>query len=199
MEFRYDLINFLITKHRYKSYLEIGTQNSVCGSSVVCERKVGVDPSPIQRLPNDFNLHFGNESNLFFDNNKETFDIIFIDGLHTYEQVKQDFLNACDFLSDNGCIVLHDCLPTTSERAKSFNEGGIWNGDCYRFIQDLEDVKIKFYIADFDQGCAVVYKSDMAFKYFPYSSNENLTFSQWQSKLSTKTILKSNDIINLSL
>lgn len=199
MEFRYDLINFLITKHRYKNYLEIGTQNSICGSNVKCELKVGVDPAPIDRVEGDFDTHNTMTSDSFFNYNKSKFDIIFIDGLHTYEQVRKDFVNSIDCLNEGGCIVLHDCLPTTEERAKSFNEGGIWNGDCYRFIQDLEDVKIKFYIADFDQGCAVVYKSDILKRPAPFSQNEDLNFYEWQSKLSTKTILKSNDIINLSL
>lgn len=196
MEFRYDLINFLITKHRYKSYLEIGTQNSVCGSNVVCDYKVGIDPNPIQRIDGDFNKHFKCTSDYYFAHNNETFDIIFIDGLHDYGQVSKDYLNSTIRLNDGGCIVLHDCLPTTEERAKSFNEGGIWNGDCYRFVQDLEVSRVKFYIADFDQGCTVVFKSDMNPIRF---KNSELTFTEWKSKLSTKTILKSNDIINLSL
>lgn len=196
MEYRYDLINHLIQKHGYKSYLEIGTQNSICGSNVKCDRKVGVDPNPIQRLPYDFNQHFTVTSDYYFSQQVSNFDIIFIDGLHTYNQVKKDFINSLKCLNENGCIVLHDCLPTTEERAKSFDEGGIWNGDCYRFIQDLEDSKIKFYIADFDQGCAVVYKKDIK----PIkSNNSNLSFKDWKSKLKTKTILKSNDIINLSM
>ncbi len=199
MEFRYDLINFLITRHRYKRYLEIGTQNSICGLNVVCAHKTGVDPAPIQRLPGDFNCFIKMTSNDFFKQDQRfKSDIVFIDGLHTYKQVLTDFFNSYNILSDNGCIVLHDCLPTTSERAKSFNDGGVWNGDCYRFIQDLEDSGIKFYIADFDQGCAVVYKSDLIGKEIK-RINANLTFEQWQTKLKTKTILKSNDIINLSL
>lgn len=196
MEFRYDLINFLITKHRYKNYLEIGTQNSICGSSVVCDYKVGIDPNPIQRIDGDFQNHHTTTSDLFFESNIDEFDIIFIDGLHVYEQVKKDFINAIKVLKNGGCIVLHDCLPSTEERSKSFADGGLWNGDCYRFVQDLEDSRVKFYIADFDQGCTVVFKSDMKPIRF---KNSELTFTEWQSKLSTKTILKSNDIINLSM
>lgn len=199
MEYRYDLINHLIQKHGYKSYLEVGTQNSICGSNVKCEYKVGVDPNPINRIKGDFDKHFKMTSDSFFEFNKEKFDIIFIDGLHTYEQVRKDFINSVNCLSDTGCIVLHDCLPTTEERAKSFNEGGVWNGDCYRFIQDLDESEIKFYIADFDQGCAVFYEHDIykANHFFP--NNSNLSLKDWQSKLKTKTILKANDIINLSV
>lgn len=202
MEYRYDLINHLIQKHGYTRYLEIGTQNSICGSNVKCKFKFGVDPNPIQRINGDFNEHFIMKSDDFFNNNELeklgplSVDLVFIDGLHTYEQVRKDFINSTKITHDKSCIVLHDCLPTTEERAKSFDEGGIWNGDCYRLIQDLEDSGTKFYIADFDQGCAVIYRKDInRFE----SKNQNLSFQEWQSKLKNKTILNANDIINLSL
>lgn len=189
MNFRYELINSLIEKNGYKNYLEIGTQNSVNGAAVKCEWKTGVDPAPISRIDGDFQNHFLYTSDAFFDYNSDEFDIIFIDGLHTYEQVYRDLINSINCLSNNGCIVLHDCLPTTEERAKSFKDGGIWNGDCYRLIQDLEDFKIKFSIYDFDQGCTVVYKKDLIGIDIK-QKNFNLSFSDWESKLKNKNIIK---------
>ena len=43
--------------------------------------------------------------------NKESFDCVFIDGLHTYNQVKKDIHNSLKYLNINGIIMLHDCLP----------------------------------------------------------------------------------------
>ena len=43
--YRYDIINLLIKKHNYKSYLEIGVRNpKECLDKINCELKHGVDP-----------------------------------------------------------------------------------------------------------------------------------------------------------
>ena len=39
------------------------------------------------------------------------FDVIFIDGLHEYEQCQRDCLNSMKFLNDGGIILFHDFLP----------------------------------------------------------------------------------------
>ena len=89
-------------------------------------------------------------------------DLIFIDGLHTAEQVKKDFENALKILSPNGFIVLHDCNPEKEEHTivPRPTERGHWNGDVYKFAADLQTYSgIKGYTVDIDNGCAVVKKS----------------------------------------
>jgi len=44
----------------------------------------------------------------FFRQNKECFDAIFIDGDHSYEQVKKDTTNAITCLNPEGIIIWHD-------------------------------------------------------------------------------------------
>ena len=48
MVYRFDIINDLIGKYKYKRYLELGTQADVCLYLVNCEYKVGVDPEPVE-------------------------------------------------------------------------------------------------------------------------------------------------------
>jgi len=43
---RNHIINSLIEKHGYKSYLEIGVRYGLCLRTINCDYKVGVDPSP---------------------------------------------------------------------------------------------------------------------------------------------------------
>ena len=50
-------------------------------------------------------------SDEFFKNNKEKFDLIFLDGLHTYHQTIKDINNSLRNLNSNGIIIIHDCLP----------------------------------------------------------------------------------------
>jgi len=46
----------------------------------------------------------------FFYNNKNYFNLIYIDGYHHYEQVKKDFINSFNFLEKNGYIICDDFL-----------------------------------------------------------------------------------------
>jgi hypothetical protein len=159
--YRYDVLNSLIEKNGFKSYLEIGYQQAICFNAVKCERKDAVDPAPMH---NDFmNTFQGKEfylgtSDDFFAFTENKYDLIFIDGLHTYEQVKRDFENAIKCLNPGGLIMLHDMNPSSEERAKSFAEGGQWNGDCYKVAIDLfrGEYKFKYYTVDDDNGCLVV-------------------------------------------
>ena len=83
---RWDLIEYLIKKNNYSDYLEIGCDQDQLFSKIRINNKKGVDPvsgGNIRKTSDDF-----------FQTNDEIFDIIFIDGLHTYDQVKKDILNS---------------------------------------------------------------------------------------------------------
>ena len=71
--------------------------------------KVGVDPC---LEAHDREPTFKLTSDDFFAKNKETFDIIFIDGLHESEQVERDINNSLLCLNQGGYIVCHDINPT---------------------------------------------------------------------------------------
>jgi predicted O-methyltransferase YrrM len=147
---RYEIINNLIKSKGYKSYLEIGVQNGVCFSHIECENKVGVDPAA--NVPVDYRM----TSDMFFKHNKDKFDCIFIDGLHTFEQSLKDFYNAWECLNEGGAIVFHDTNPDNKEYAKSFKDGGVWCGDVYRTIVRLYTVGYEFHTYPEDHGVTVV-------------------------------------------
>lgn len=47
-------------------------------------------------------------SDKFFKINKIFFDVVFIDGLHKYEQCQRDCMNSMKFLNQGGIIIFHD-------------------------------------------------------------------------------------------
>lgn len=49
-----------------------------------------------------------NTSDNFFKKNKNTYNLIYIDGLHKYSQVKRDFVNSFNCLDVNGIIICDD-------------------------------------------------------------------------------------------
>lgn len=158
---RTDLLNHLAEKYQLKRYLEIGVQNPIQNfDKIKCEYKVSVDPDPnahatICKTSDEyFEVEF--ELNRKFPDLQKRYDLIFIDGLHTAEQVQKDFENALKILSPNGFIVLHDLLPETYERTivPRPTPTGSWNGSCWKFgakLGLLED----FVTVNIDNGCGV--------------------------------------------
>ncbi len=49
-------------------------------------------------------------SDKYFEQCKTEYDIIFIDGLHTYKQVKKDIDNAWKFIKSGGILIGHDII-----------------------------------------------------------------------------------------
>jgi hypothetical protein len=60
--------------------------------------------------------------------------LAFIDGWHSYDQVKKDFYNTLRHLVKDGYILLHDTYPPNYEEFIDENHCG----DVYRFRQELE-------------------------------------------------------------
>lgn len=155
MKTRTDLLNHLAERYRLKRYLEIGVQNSSQNfDKINCEYKIGVDPDP------KANAAFCMTSDEFFAMaiaGGTQFDLVFIDGMHTAEQVRIDFHNAIQVISDNGFIVLHDCNPQKEEHTivPRPTKSGHWNGSVYKFACELGMYYKKFKVVAIDNGCGV--------------------------------------------
>ncbi len=148
---RLDLINKIIIDFQLNSYLEIGCDQDEVFSKVVIKNKVGVDPvsGGSIRLTSD----------AFFKKNTDFFDLIFIDGLHEYSQVKKDIVNSLKVLTPKGIILIHDCMPL------SFLDQAIprgqrkWNGDVWKSIVELRTRNDVFTcVGCFDQGIGMILK-----------------------------------------
>jgi len=147
---RLDLIHYLIKKKNYKSYLEIGCHQDEVFSLVNID-KVGVDPMS--------GGNFRGTSDEFFLQNKKKFDCIFIDGLHIYEQVIKDIKNSINFLSENGTIILHDCLPSKVTHQYVPRSRYTWNGDVWKAIVEARTWKdVETFTILADQGLGVITK-----------------------------------------
>src|SRR6187402_866628 len=153
---RYDLINHLIKTYNLNSYCEIGTQvREVNFDRIQCAEKFCIDIDPKAKAD------FTGSSDDFFLQNEKVYDIYFLDGLHTAEQVKKDFVNAWSVLSPNGFIVLHDCNPLIEEHTivPRPTERGHWNGDVYKLACQLSTNWISYRTIDIDNGCGVFCKN----------------------------------------
>jgi len=153
---RTEIIQRLINKISAKKYLEIGMGPGLNFNSVECDYKICVDPTPT--VPVTFKL----TSDDFFKQNNETFDIIFIDGLHWSEQVYRDIVNSLNILNDGGYIVCHDMNPHSEfiQRYPQPLAESEWTGDCWKAWVKLRSERndLKMYVVDTDYGCGIITK-----------------------------------------
>ncbi len=152
---RTNILNTLVERYAYTSYLEIGQGfRSVNFDWVRCLIKIGVDPD------RGLNAAYQMTSDDFFKINNDTFDLIFIDGLHHAEQVERDILNALRVLNENGTILVHDCNPTTREMQIVPRSQGYWSGDVWKAWVKLRATRpdLKMYVIDAAAGCGLIRK-----------------------------------------
>ena len=148
---RFEIIQKIIDKKKYKNYLEIGCHTDENFSKIKIENKVGVDPvsGGTMKMTSDD----------FFKINKKSFDCIFIDGLHVYEQVQKDIINSIEVLNSNGIIILHDCLPNKIWNQIVPRIYGHWNGDVWRAIVEARTMEnIDTYTCKADNGLGIILK-----------------------------------------
>lgn len=199
---RTDLINYFIAKYGYKSYLEIGVQvreNNF--NHIIAGYKIGVDPDDggtYKMTSDDFFLSLENPAMY------ETFDFIFIDGLHHSTQVLKDFNNAMNYINEGGTIMFHDCNPQTIElqMVPRPKPRGPWNGDTWRtWIEVVKAARHNMEVAyciDTDEGCGIVenirkpfkvgQNSAISWKEFARDRKRRLnliTIEEWKSKQGT--------------
>jgi len=146
------IIQHLINRYALKSYLELGVEYRQTFDSIRCKNKVGIEPyidAGVLKMTSDE----------FFAQNKEFFDVIFIDALHHSDQAEKDIRNALRFLLPGGFIVIHDCNPTEEIIQKVPREQLIWTGDVWKaFVRLRKEPDLTMYVVDTDWGCGVIQK-----------------------------------------
>jgi predicted O-methyltransferase YrrM len=115
----------------------------------MCDDKVGVDPVSGGTIRCT--------SDVFFATNPQLFDVIFIDGLHTYDQVRRDVMNSLCHLKNGGYIAIHDLLPTSWLEHHVPRLNDVWTGDIWKVaFEILESNGIDFKIVKIDHGIGVL-------------------------------------------
>lgn len=171
MKPKHEILNEIIEKNGYKSYLEIGYGNGDNFKQIKCENKTSVDVKG--------KATFKGTSDEFFKQNEDKFGLIFIDGLHEAEQVRKDIINAMRFLEEDGVIILHDVLPKNKQMQKVPREQKEWCGDCWRaavgFHKEYPDVPFETLKADY--GLTFIYPQGK--KYRKHFEDMEITYGEF--------------------
>lgn len=150
---RLEIVQNIVQLKKFNSYLEIGTFKDDLFNYVNCSKKVGVDPvsgGNVRKTSDDF----------FYDNNQK-FDLIFIDGLHHYKQVKKDINNSLKILNNGGIILMHDCMPRNYYYQAVPRSQLNWNGNTWKaFLECRTRTDIDLYCCYADEGIGVILKRE---------------------------------------
>ena len=150
-------INLLAAGLRAQKYLEVGVDKGLTFADVKIKERTAVDPQfkfdPTPFVNENTEFHEQTSDHFFSEIEIETiFDLLFIDGLHQFEQVVRDFSNAIIHSHPRSVIILDDTKPndiysasplpeeTLKFRRLTGSQDTSWHGDVY---------KVVFYIHDF--------------------------------------------------
>jgi hypothetical protein len=108
-------INNEIGNYGLTKMLEIGSDLGLLVESIKIDKIFAVDPTKNYKIPFKFRhiKFFEMTSDEFFERSSDYFDLIYIDGLHTFEQSFTDLINSMNRLKSGGpsLIYLDDVLP----------------------------------------------------------------------------------------
>mgnify|MGYP001426872388 CR=1 FL=1 len=161
-----EFLEFLAKWVQPDHYLELGVRSGVCFSKLSRHAKysTGVDtvePSPLVKsaMQTNSNINYfkGTTDEYFNSKIKTTFDLVFIDADHSYEQCLKDFLNVKDKVVKNGFVILHDTYPYS----KKFMEEKV-RGDCYKvpmYIRENLHSEWELVTLPFNPGLTIAKKS----------------------------------------
>jgi hypothetical protein len=155
---RSEIINYIIQRTKARAYLEVGVGHGRNFRRIRCPIRIGVEPEPNAKVFRRFRkLLVHKTSDEFFEANNDTFDVIFIDGLHHADQVEKDILNSLKILNDKGTIICHDMNPQHQRHQITPQQAGHWNGDCWKaWVKLRSRPDLEMYVVRDDEGCGVI-------------------------------------------
>lgn len=159
---RSDVIQPFLNLFDRPNYLEIGVARGITFNALSADKKTGVDPKFQFKTDN-----FASENVIFHEitsdeffgkvvDQRERYDVIYLDGLHTAEQTLRDLLNAQLFLKPDGVIIIDDVWPNsyaasirTLEDHQAFRsslniESLAWMGDVFKLLYFVDTFMQQF-------------------------------------------------------
>ena len=149
---RHEIINQLIKAKKYKTYLEVGTDQGDTFDKINIKSKECCDIVDNIKPEYKFKLTYHMSSDEMFDRMPidKKYDIIFLDGMHDEKYLDRDIINSLKHLNKNGVIICHDTMPTNVLYSRKYVLSDVitnigWTGDVYKSILKLQEQNISFY------------------------------------------------------
>jgi hypothetical protein len=177
---RFDILNYLIDKYKLINYLEIGVFQGENIRKVKAPYKNGVDPGAEGYVVPEVDYPMTSDEffKLIENHDDIKYDIIFIDGLHEYSQVKKDIENSLKHLQPNGFVVMHDCNPVSYDAQIPDRKTIAWNGDVWKSFVEFKTNNPHFEccVIDTDFGVGFIKNNTSSFNSLPLLDLDYQTF-----------------------
>lgn len=145
-----DFLQKLHQRTKPEWYLEIGTNRGRSLSFVTCA-SVAIDPrfkleEPAQgKKPLLLLLQETSDAGFASDTLRRLdprFDIAFLDGMHKFEYLLRDLINAEKLMAKGGLVFMHDTSPLRSAMTgrEPMRDGG-WTGDVWKMLPILAEFR----------------------------------------------------------
>lgn len=171
-------INNLASLNNAKNYLEVGVCKGLTFTEVNIENKDAVDPY----FAFDFESQRSSDVSFFevpsddffsnFANTDKKYDVIYLDGLHEFNQTFRDFCNTLRFSHEKTIWLIDDTVPNsyfaglpsqaTARKGRDMvaDKQNAWMGDVYKVIFAIHDYFPQFNIRTYKtHGQTVVWQS----------------------------------------
>ncbi|MDJ0843862.1 MAG: class I SAM-dependent methyltransferase [Crocosphaera sp.] len=209
---RTTIIQNLIEQKQAKIYLEIGVSTGNNFLQIRADKKMAVDPQ--FKIPGGY---ASDESTNYYEITSDDFfvtqsdiletnglDVVFVDGLHTYEQSLKDVLNSLEYLNEGGIILMHDCNPSSkasahpvlSEARQMPGFNNAWMGDVWKAIVYLRSLRsdLSVFVLDCDCGVGIVQKkSPESMLNYSQEAIDNLSYEDLEADRANLLNLKKPD------
>lgn len=154
----HERLNAVMERLPRSRYLEIGVARGATFFHVNAEHKVAVDPrfrfEPRERADQRHEIYQPISSDDFFSQafgSTEPFDLIFLDGLHTYGQTLRDFLSSMALAHRHTIWLIDDTVPTSAiaadpdlQRVREVRDqlgqadDQTWMGDVFKVVAFID-------------------------------------------------------------
>lgn len=166
-----EIVNFLAEVHGFKRFLEISTATTGARFGDVDKRKFELVHRLAYNIPADFRdglpIDFRSETLAIescvaeIQRRAARYDIILVDPYHDYQSSRRDIEAAFRLLTDDGMLVVHDCLPPSGgDLISPVFVPGSWCGLTFiAYVDFLMAHDVAFQTVDCDFGCGVISKA----------------------------------------
>ncbi len=163
-----DIVKYLSDRNGYRSYLEICTASTGREFAKIDPSRFDICHRLMYRCPDDFTDGLAIDFRIAtldstpcveeLHRQGRRYDIILVDPWHEYDSSYRDLKNAISLVSDNGSIVVHDCLPPTDDIISPTFTPGSWCGVTFMAYIDLvtQNKALRYRTIDTDFGCGVI-------------------------------------------
>lgn len=157
-------INAVLRELSGSSYLEVGVAKGTTFFEVAAARKVAVDPrfrfDTKDRGEYLHETYYSISSDEFFADaigRRDMYDLIFLDGLHTYPQTLKDFLSSLAVAHNNSIWIIDDTVPNSAVAAEADlqrvrqarnllgeSKDETWMGDVFKVVAFIDSFLPQF-------------------------------------------------------